>query len=190
MAGELHLSDAQALRRCHRDPDAICALYDRYVARLAAALVHECGDRETAFDIVQETFARTLEHGRRVVLAPDGSAWPWLWTVARNLLHDYRRHKVVDAGARRRLRMATVALDTESLDELIERVDAVELRESLATALAELPREQREAVIARIAGGLEYAKLAEAGGVGEAAIRARVSRGLRSLRLRMSGGKP
>jgi DNA-directed RNA polymerase specialized sigma24 family protein len=51
------LSDAQALRRCRRDPEAICVLYDRHVARLVAGIAYACGDRETAFDIAQETFA-------------------------------------------------------------------------------------------------------------------------------------
>lgn len=68
------LSDAEALRRLRRDPDAIVALYDRHVARLVAALVHAGAGRELAFDLAQETFARTLERGHRVRVAEDGSA--------------------------------------------------------------------------------------------------------------------
>ena len=184
------LSDAQALRRCRRDPEAICALYDRHVARLVAGIAYACGDRETAFDIAQETFARALEQGHRVKLPPDGSAWPWLWTVARNLLRDRQRRDVVDAGARRRLGMSTVSFDAEAIDDLIERVDAEELRGLLGGALGELPRSQRDAVVGRIAGGLEYGELAESLGASEVAMRARVSRGLRALRIRMSGGRP
>jgi RNA polymerase sigma factor (sigma-70 family) len=179
------LSDAQALRRCRRDPEAICVLYDRYVARLIAAVAHACGDRETAFDIAQETFARVLERGHRVKLPPDGSAWPWLWTVARNLLRDRQRREVVDAGARRRLGIGTVRFDAEAIDELIDRLDADELR----TALEALPVDQRQAVVGRVA-GLEYAELAGRFGASEEAVRARVSRGLRALRLRLSGGRP
>jgi RNA polymerase sigma factor (sigma-70 family) len=179
------ISDAQALRRCRRDPEAICVLYDRYVARLVAALALACGDRETAFDIAQETFARALERGHRVKMPRDGSAWPWLWVVARNLLRDRQRRDIVDAGARRRLGMATVRFDVQAIDELIERVDAEELR----TALDALPFDQREAVVGRVAGGLEYAELAGRFGTSEEAVRARVSRGLRALRLRLSGGR-
>lgn len=138
-----------------------------------------------AFDIVQETFARALERGHRVKLAPDGSAWPWLWTVARNLLRDRQRRDVVDARARRRLGIATVSFDAQAIEKLIERVDAEELR----TALGELPVDQRDAVIGRIAGGLEYAELAGRFGASEEAVRARVCRGLRALRLRLSGGR-
>jgi RNA polymerase sigma factor (sigma-70 family) len=179
------LSDAQALRCCRRDPEAICVLYDRHIARLIAAVAHACGDRETAFDIAQETFARVLERGHRVNLPPDGSAWPWLWTVARNLLRDRQRRHVVDACARKRLGIATVHFEAEAIDELIERVEAEELR----AALGELPFDQRDAVVGRVAGELEYAELAGRFGASEEAVRARVSRGLRALRLRLSGGR-
>jgi len=184
-SGVSGLSDAQALRRCRRDPEAICVLYDRHVARLVAALAQACSDRETAFDVAQETFARALEQGHRVKLQPDGSAWPWLWVVARNLLRDRQRRDVVDAGARRRLGMAAVRYDAQAIDELIERVEADELR----AALGELPVDQRDAVVGRVAGGLEYAELAGRFGASEEAVRARVSRGLRGLRLRLSGGR-
>jgi RNA polymerase sigma factor (sigma-70 family) len=184
------LTDAQALRRCRRDPEAICALYDRHVARLVASIAHSCGDREAAFDIAQETFARALEQGHRVKLPPDGSAWPWLWTVARNLLRDRQRRDVVDAGARRRLGMSTVSFDADAIDDLIERVDAEELRALLGGALSELPLNQRDAVVGRISGGLEYGELAGSLGASEEAMRARVSRGLRALRIRISGGRP
>src|SRR4051812_31342597 len=92
------LSDARALRRSRFDGDAIAMLYDRYVARLTAALIRAGGDRESAFDIAQETFARAIEHGHRVRLPAEGSAWPWLWSVARNLLVDSQRRGGVDSA--------------------------------------------------------------------------------------------
>lgn len=165
-------------------PDAIGILYDRHVARLVAALAHLGGDREVAFDIAQETFARALEQGHRVKLPPEGSAWPWLWTVGRNLLRDRQHRDLVDASARQRLGMGSVGFDANAIDELIARVDAEELHALLAAALDELPAEQREAVVGRVAAGLDYSRLAGGLGVSEEAPRARVSRGLRALRFR------
>jgi RNA polymerase sigma factor (sigma-70 family) len=183
------LSDAEALRRSRRDPEAICALYDRHLPRLVAAL-GRIGDRELAFDIAQETFAVALERGHRVKLPPDGSAWPWLWTVARNLLRDWQRREAVDRRARRRLGIGTIRYDATAVEELIARVDAEQLREPLEVALDELPAEQRRAVIGRISLGFDYERLADACGTTEEALRARVSRGLRALRIRLSGGRP
>jgi RNA polymerase sigma factor (sigma-70 family) len=184
------LSDAQALRRCRRDPDAICVLYDRHVARLVAALARDGGDREVAWEIAQETFARVLERPHRVKLQPEESAWPWLWVVARNLLRDQRRRDLVDAGARRRLGIRTVPFDLDAIEELIARVDAEESRVPLATALDELPAEQRKALVGRVVAGLDYATLSRRLDASEVALRARVSRGLRAVRLRLLGGRP
>jgi RNA polymerase sigma factor (sigma-70 family) len=183
------LSDAEALRRLRRDPEAIVSLYDRHVARLVAALAAASGDRELAFDLAQETFARTLERRQRVRVEEGGSAWPWLWTVARNLLRDTQRRQVVDRSARRRLGIATVAYDDQAIDDLIARVDADELRGVLGHALEALPAEQRDAVVGRVVLDRDYARLA-GDLVDETAIRARVSRGLRALRIRLSGGRP
>jgi RNA polymerase sigma factor (sigma-70 family) len=185
----VELSDAEALRRSRRDPEAICVLYDRHLPRLLAAL-GRIGDRELAFDIAQETFAVALERGHRVKLPPDGSAWPWLWTVARNLVRDCERRDAVDRRARRRLGIQSIAYDASAVDELIARVEAEELREPLELALGELPAEQRGAIIGRISLGFDYKRLADACGTTEEALRARVSRGLRALRIRLSGGRP
>jgi len=183
------LSDAEALRRLRRDPEAIVSLYDRHVARLVAALAAASGDRELAFDLAQETFARALERGQRVRVDEGGSAWPWLWTVARNLLRDAQRRDVVDRSARRRLGIATIAYDDQAIDDLIARVDAQELRSVLGHALEALPAEQRDAVVGRVVLDRDYAGLAD-DSVDETAIRARVLRGLRALRIRLSGGRP
>ena len=183
------LSDAEALRRLRRDPEAIVAIYDRYVARLVAALVRAGADRELAFDLAQETFARTLERGHRVRVAADGSAWPWLWTVARNLLRDWRRREIVDRSSRARLGIPAIPYDEQAVDELIARLDAEELHEALVEALGTLPVEQREAVVGRIVLGGDYRRLAGPS-TNETAVRARVSRGLRALRIRLSGGRP
>jgi RNA polymerase sigma-70 factor, ECF subfamily len=182
------LSDAEALRRLRRNPEAIVSLYDRHVARLVAALAAASGDRELAFDVAQETFARALERGHRVRVEEGGSAWPWLWTVARNILRDLQRRAVADRSARRRLGIASVAYDDQAIDDLIARVDAEELRSVLGHALEELPAGQRDAVVGRVILDRDYAALA-VDSVDETAIRARVSRGLRALRIRLSGGR-
>jgi RNA polymerase sigma-70 factor (ECF subfamily) len=184
------LSDAEALRRLRRDPDAIVALYDRHVARLVAALASASGDRQLAFDLAQETFAQVLQVGHRVRLETDGSAWPWLWTVARNLLRDSQRRDVVERGARQRLGISAIPYDEQAVDELISRVDATDLRAEVRAALAELPHQQREAVVGRVLVADNYASLSVLTGTSEQALRARVSRGLRTLRLRLSGGRP
>jgi len=67
------LSDAEALRRVRRDPEAIVALYDRHVARLVAALAAASGDRELAFDLAQETFGEPRDRRDERRLADPGA---------------------------------------------------------------------------------------------------------------------
>jgi RNA polymerase sigma factor (sigma-70 family) len=184
------VSDAEALSRLRGDPDAICVLYDRYIARLVAFLARRSGDRELAFDLAQEAFARALEHGHRVRLPPEGSAWPWLWSIGRNLLSDWRRRGIVDSSARKRLGFASVPYDADAIDDLIARLDASWLAEPLERALAALPAAQRDAVVARVKDDLTYEEVAAAHATSEQVIRARVSRGLRAMRVRLSGVKP
>ncbi len=165
-------------------------LYDRHAARLVAELARRSGDREVAFELAQETFARALEHGHKVPLAPDGSAWPWLSAIGRNLLTDWRRRGAVDSSARVRLGIALQTYDVDSIEDLIDRLDAAVLARPLETALDALPASHREAVAGRVTEELSYEELAAAYGTSEQVIRARVSRGLRAMRLRLSGGKP
>lgn len=190
MSADPHLSDERALRRLRRDPEAICALYDRHAAHLVADLARRTGDREVALELTQETFARALEHGHRVRLARDGSAWPWLWTIARNLVADWRHRGAVDSSARARLGIISRTSDADSIEELVDRMDAAVLARPLVSALRALPEAQREAVAGHVTNGMSYEELAAAHGTSEQVIRARVSRGLRAMRLRLSGGKP
>ena len=182
-------SDAEALRRSRTDPDAICLLYDRYHALLLAALLRRVRDRELAFEIMQETFARALERGHRIRLGANGTAWPWLWSVARNLITDALRRGAIEARARDRLGYSTILYSADALDELLDRLAAGELADALDRAMNELSAEQQEAVVGRVARGLTYPELSQATGASEQALRARVSRGLRMLRLRLVGGK-
>lgn len=184
------LSDASALRRIRRDPEAICVLYDRYAADLLADLTRRAEDREVALDLTQEAFARALEYGHRVRLARGGSAWPWLCTIARNLVIDWRRRGTVDSSARARLGIASRSDHGCPTDDLIDRLDAAKLAGSLEGALDALPPAYRHAVSGRVTEELSYRELAAAQGTSEQVVRARVSRGLRAMRVRLSGVKP
>jgi RNA polymerase sigma factor (sigma-70 family) len=182
-------NDALALRRIRRDPAAICILYDRYALKLVADLARRTGDGEVAWELTQETFARALEHGHRVRLADDGSALPWLSTIARNLAADWRRRGAVDSSARARLGIVSRVDVGDPSDDVIDRLDAAMLARPLQRALAALPPAHRDAVSGRVTEELGYDELAAAHGTSEQVIRTRVSRGLRAMRVRLSGAK-
>ncbi|MBA3841464.1 MAG: sigma-70 family RNA polymerase sigma factor [Actinobacteria bacterium] len=181
------LSDAQALEALRSDPDAICALYDRYLPDLVRFLQRTGATQEAAWDVAQETFARLLMRGYRGKLADGESAWPWLAVTSRNLLRDWQRRGRADERARQKLGLSAVGCDGE-LDDALLRLDASRQRNDIAEALGSLPSDQHDAVVGHVIAETDYAALAADARESEQTMRSRVSRGLRSMRLRIEEG--
>jgi RNA polymerase sigma-70 factor (ECF subfamily) len=182
------LSDARALKTVQRDPDAICALYDRYVVELVGFLRRAGAAQDVAWDVAQETFARLLARGFRGRIAPDASAWPWLAVTSRNLLRDWQRRGTVDERARRRIGASVITGGEDDLEDALARFDIERRSGGIEDALASLPLPQREAVIGRVVDEKEYAALAEEASESEQTMRRRVSRGLRFMRTQIEEG--
>ena len=180
-------SDAQLLQALRREPETIGVLYDRYAQRLVRYLQQESASEDIALDAVQEVFARLIVHRRRVRPGADGSVWPWLAVTGRNLLRDWRRHRAVDAKARRRLGLG---VEADAVEDAVARLDATRRRRSLRLALTRLTPEQRTAVTARVLDELDYPEIATVAGASEVTVRRRVSRGLRAMQTFLQGGGP
>ncbi|MBE2317578.1 RNA polymerase sigma factor [Solirubrobacter sp. CPCC 204708] len=180
-------TDAELLRRSKRDPDAFVAVYDRWAADVQAWLAARCGDAVVATDLTAETFAQALRHAGRFRDETDGSAGPWLFGIASNLLHRYWRRQKVDVSARRKLGMRLTPWVEDHAEEVAERLAVEGAGRLLHAALNRLPPEQREAIALRVLEGLGYDEIALRLAVSEQAARSRVSRGLKSLRTEMEG---
>ena len=138
------------------------------------------GDPEVVFDLVAETFARALQ--RRAQFDPDrGVAVGWLLGIARNLMADAARRRVVAADARVRLAMAPIALD----DEQVQCGGRSRREADLGSMLAGLSAEEREAVVRRFVLDQSYPEMAAELRCSEQVIRQRVSRGRAKLRERL-----
>ena len=84
-------------RRCpvpSPDPEVLFALYRRQVYRFLARMT---GRRDVADDLCQEVFVRVVRSLQRGTV-PDHDRG-WVFTIARNLLVDYRRAVRGTAGA-------------------------------------------------------------------------------------------
>ena len=176
-------SDAQLLRVTGREPEAFGVFYRRHVTPIMAYLLSRTRRPEIAADLCAETFAVALE--RAALYDPERApARAWLFMLANSGLRDSLRRGRVEDAARRRLGMEPRALTDADLERVEELVD---LRRGLdAEALvADLPREQREAVLARVVLERDYAAMARELEVSEAVVRQRVSRGLSGLRARL-----
>jgi RNA polymerase sigma-70 factor (ECF subfamily) len=82
---------AQRLKR--QDPDLLDELIVEYQHRLLRYLLYLTGNRELAEDLFQETWMRVLLRGTQ--FKGDARFDTWLFTIARNLVIDYRRRKTM-----------------------------------------------------------------------------------------------
>ena len=179
-------TDAQLIHDARNDADAFAELYRRH-----AASIHRWFRRRTpesvAVDLTAETFAQAALSLRRFRDLADGSASPWLYGIAKNLLRKYAEQERVDARARIRLGVRIHADD--ELDNVDERERATRLRPALRAALATLPPAQREAVRLRVVDDLPYERVASELGCTPLAARLRVLRGLGSLNRALKGAQ-
>jgi RNA polymerase sigma-70 factor, ECF subfamily len=177
---------ARGLRR--RDPDLLTDLIQRYYYRLFRYLLYLTGSREAAEDFFQETWVRVIDRGSQYNCKCKFEAW--LFTVARNLVIDFRRRKqperltdlgiTVDGGPG--FELAAVN-DVSPVDLLAER----ETGERVMAALACLTAAYREVLLLRFQEDLSLEEIADVTAAPVSTVKSRLYRGLKELRERLEG---
>lgn len=173
--------ESSLLRRSVDDATAFHGFYCAYVERVIVFFARRTLDAETAVDLAAETFALALE--RRAQFRGDSAQEEqgWLFAIARSQLTLYWKRGEVEREALRRIGCDPPGAENAEL-EWVERVaDLPLLRTTVRTALGELPDDQAYAVTARVVDARAYSDLAGEIGVSEQVVRARVSRGLRTM---------
>jgi RNA polymerase sigma factor (sigma-70 family) len=178
-------TDAELVREARRDPEALGELYRRHAQRVHSWLRSQVAPH-IACELTAETFAQAALSLRRFKDPGGGSASPWLFGIAKNLLHRYYDRERVDSSARRRLGMPQPTHDP-NLARVEERDRAERMRPSLVAALATLPAGQRRALELRVIQELPYDEVASSLACSEGAARIRVSRALGSLSEHLKG---
>jgi RNA polymerase sigma-70 factor, ECF subfamily len=137
-----------------------------HIDRLYRAACALTGSRVAADDLVQDTYAKVLAKPR---LLRNDDDIGYLLKTMRNLFYDQRRQ-----AARR----ATEPVDPEDFDRVPGRAgpeEMVEQRELLG-AIAELPEEFRDVLVAVDVAGLSYKEAARLLGVPEGTVMSRLYR--------------
>ena len=179
-------SDAALLSAARNDPNAFRELYDRYADRVHGYFVRRTGDEHAAFDLTAETFAQAWLVRSRFRDQAGGSAAPWLFGIARNVLLMSLRRGQLERRATERLGIA------ERLDAPHEPASVTpdgQWADGADELLDGLPAAQREAVRLRVVQELAYEQVAAALGTSASAARVRVHRGLTTLRARYFDSK-
>ena len=171
-------TDAALLAAARTDAAAFRELYERYAEPLHAFHLRRTADADAAYDLTAETFAQAWLSRARFRDEADGSAAPWLYGIARNVLLMSVRRRRLERSACQRLGVLTPTTSAPTPDE--------RWLDGLDEALAELPEGQRHAVALRFARDLDYDRVADALGTSPQAARVRVHRALTTLRQRLA----
>jgi RNA polymerase sigma factor (sigma-70 family) len=146
----------------------------RRVERLCTVLT---GDPQAAADLAQETLLEAWRARDR--LDPADDPRPWLDAVARNVCLRWR---VRSARRHARERLAEAPPDGDGHDPVGELLERHELAELLERALALLPPETRELLVARYVEERGPQEIAETTGATADAVSMRLARGRSRLR--------
>lgn len=176
-------------RRRTFEEQHLAAAYRRDARRLLIWLTRRTYDAQVAVDLVGETYARAWESRTRFAGDPgDAEALAaWTFGIARHVLADALRRGRSERAALTRLRVEPPQLAPDEIARLEDLAELGSLRAALAGALEDLSPEQRDAVRLRVIDELDYSAIARRLGISEDAVRARVSRGLRTLAGAMEG---
>lgn len=154
------------------DLEAFALLVDRYHARMARYAFHLLGSEAEAEEAVQDSFVRAYRSLAAYQERELFGAW-----ISRILVNRCRTRLVRD-----KRREETAAAWLREADTVFEPSDRLAMRDELAVALAQLPAEQREAVVLRFADELGYDEISSITGAGISALKMRVKRGCERLR--------
>lgn len=174
-------AEAALLRRIREDDlDAFEAFFERYRGPIFATAYALLGERQSAEEVLQDTFAKAHEWRRR--LRPDASPLPWLHRVALNFCYSRLN--------RRRLPWEPI---TEAMAHFLfdhaaepaDRAELAELCEIVRDGIASLPAKHQAVIVLFYLRGRSITETAEILGIPAGTVKSRLHFGLRSLRCRL-----
>lgn len=152
------------------------------------------GDKETAEDLLQETFMRVIKGAE--AYKRQAKFTTWVYTIARNLCVDqsrrrkHRKHASLDAPLDASEESGTL-MDVIPGNEMASDRKTVnkQLHATMQKAIAELSEEQREVFLMREFLDMPFKQIADVVGVPENTVKSRMRYALEKLRLELDDYK-
>jgi RNA polymerase sigma-70 factor (ECF subfamily) len=172
------------LRLAEGHDSSMNALMHRWRNPLLGFLIRMVGDHSTASDLAQETFVRIYRH--RHAYNPAQSFSTWMFTIAANLArntHRWRRRHpeaLTEPDILADQSPACPGPDPHQQSASREKLDAVQ------TAIAKLPRDQREVLILSVYQGQSHEEIAAITNSTVKAVELRLYRARKALKERLS----
>lgn len=160
-------------RYCSGENQALEALFERHAGPVHGFLTRMVRDRALADDLLQVTFLSVVRSADRYQRG--AKVLPWLMTIAANAARDTLR--------RRSQQVEVLTADDERPEpSVLPAPSDPKARKLIEDAFAQLPAQQREAVVMHKLNGLSFEEIARALNISETAARIRAHRGYEKLR--------
>jgi RNA polymerase sigma-70 factor (ECF subfamily) len=156
------------------DADAAAVFVRRFQSRVYGLALTMLRDPDVAEDVAQDTFVRAWRHASTYD-ARRGRVPTWLLTIARNVALDRARSRPVTPVDPD---VVTAELDRARPDDGLDVAD----RDRLRGAIAELPDDQRRALVLAMYAGRTAREIAELDGVPLGTVKTRIRAAMGKLR--------
>jgi RNA polymerase sigma-70 factor (ECF subfamily) len=170
-------AEAALIALARQDPAAFGKLYELYVDRIYAYILHRVGNVQDAEDLTARTFYRALDHFDTYEErgAPFGA---WLFRIAHNLVANWHRDRS------RRSFLSLDRLWSHSADGAApdRQVEQQEESAALWQAVSRLPEERRNLLAFKFGAQLSNLEIGELMNKSESAIKSLYFRTLAALR--------
>lgn len=175
---DIERTDTQLLRGiAHGDEASLAALYDRYHLLSFSLALRIVSDRGRAEDVVQDAFLSVWRKAGSYV-AGRGSVKTWLTSIVRNRAIDrVRARRESDSDDE-----AVLLALRDPRPGVVEQVTASLERETIRTAIAELPIEQRQTIAMAYFEGLSHSEISDATGLPLGTVKSRIRLGMHRLK--------
>lgn len=170
-------------RYCAGDPAAFRELYAAVAPKLYGYLLRMARHRAVADDLLQQTFLKV--HRARPAFVLGADPVPWIYSIAhRTFLDEARRTKraVVNVSGDAELPEMAADIGGALVGTRAEPRHDPEVAKAALAALADLPEQQREAVVLTKLDGKSVAEAAAIAGTTVGAMKVRAHRGYTALR--------
>jgi RNA polymerase sigma factor (sigma-70 family) len=176
------LEDRLLLWRFKRgNREAFRIIYEKYADALLTISANLLNDKADAEDVVQDVFISFVQSVQKFHLR--GSLKGYLTTCVANRSRDYiRKNRRRQTLTVNRLQQATTAVKSP-----VQLVVHSEQLQKLSRVVAELPYEQREAIVLRLHGEMRFRQIAKLQNISIKTAQSRYRYGLDKLRSVLNG---
>ncbi len=157
------------------DKDAFGKLYGMYMEKIYRFAYFLLRERTKAEDVTQETFLRAWRSLDSFSPTKRGTFQAFLFAIARNLVTDVRRKKPTLS--------LSVIPDPPFTDDIEEKLIRAQKKERVRDVLQKLPQFEQHMIILRFFEEMPFADIAKALDMKEGAIRVKVHRILKGLKI-------